>query len=298
MDGFLNILKPPGISSGSVVGYVRHRLPRGTAVGHGGTLDPEAAGVLPLCVGRATRLFDYIIDKEKEYIAEVRLGIETDTQDATGEIVARAERLAVTEQDFLEVLPRFVGEIDQVPPAFSAIKRGGQRMYDLARKGEAVELAARKVTVHGVEALSRLAEDRYLIRVTCGKGVYIRTLCHDIGRALGCGAHMSFLLRSRAGVFTCEDGLTLEEIDALSQAGELEGRLCALDAPLERLNAVYAPANRERFIRCGNPLRPGDFTGQAAPGEAVRVYLQDRFAGIGEGTPDGGVRFRAMLLEV
>ena len=121
MDGFLNILKPPGISSGSVVGYVRHRLPRGTAVGHGGTLDPEAAGVLPLCVGRATRLFDYIIDKEKEYIAEVRLGIETDTQDATGEIVARAERLAVTEQDFLEVLPRFVGEIDQVPPAFSAI---------------------------------------------------------------------------------------------------------------------------------------------------------------------------------
>ena len=134
--------------------------------------------------------------------------------------------------------------------------------------------------------------------MTCGKGVYIRTLCHDIGRALGCGAHMSFLLRSRAGVFTCEDGLTLEEIDALSQAGELQSRLCALDAPLERLNAVYAPANRERVIRCGNPLRPGDFSGQAAPGEAVRVYLEKRFAGIGEGTPDGGVRFRAMLLEV
>lgn len=298
MDGFLNILKPPGISSGSVVGYARHRLPRGTAVGHGGTLDPEAAGVLPLCVGRATRLFDYIIDKEKEYIAEVRLGVETDTQDATGAIVARAEHFSVTEQDFLQVLPRFVGEIDQTPPAYSAIKRGGRRMYDLARRGEAVELSARRVKVHAVEALSRLAEDRFLIRVRCGKGVYIRTLCHDIGRALGCGAHMSFLLRSRAGVFDCAGGLTLEEIDALAQAGELQDRLYPLDAPLAHLGAVYAPAGRERFVRTGNPLRPGDFAGQAAPGEIVRVYLEKRFAGVGEGTPDGGVRFRAMLLEV
>lgn len=300
MDGFLNILKPPGISSGSVVGYVRHRLPKGTAVGHGGTLDPDAAGVLPLCVGRATRLFDYLVDKQKEYVAEVRLGVETDTQDASGAVLARAraERVCVSEADFLSVLPRFVGEIDQVPPAYSAIKRGGQRMYDLARRGEAVELPARRVTIHAIEPVERLAEDRFLIRVTCGKGVYIRTLCHDIGRALGCGAHMSFLLRSRAGVFDCADGLTLEEIDELAQQGTLCERLYPLDAPLAHLPAVYAGAWREPFIRNGNPLRRGDYRGEAPVGEPVRVYLEQRFAGIGEGMPDGGVRFRAMLLEV
>ena len=199
------------------------------------------------------------------------------------------------------MLPRFVGEIESgAARLYSAIKRGGQAHVRAgAARARRSSWLRERCRVDGVEAAGpawpRIAT---CIRVTCGKGVYIRTLCHDIGRALGCGAHMSFLLRSRAGVFTCEDGLTLEEIDALSQAGELEGRLCALDAPLERLNAVYAPAGRERFIRCGNPLRPGDFSGQAAPGEAVRVYLQDRFAGIGEGTPDGGVRFRAMLLEV
>ena len=144
MDGFLNILKPPAISSGSVVGYVRHRLPRGTAVGHGGTLDPDAAGVLPLCVGRATRLFDYIIDKKKQYTAEVCLGQVTDTQDASGRILQEKTGFSLSEQDFLQVLPRFVGEIDQVPPAYSAIKQNGRRMYDLARKGEAVELPARR----------------------------------------------------------------------------------------------------------------------------------------------------------
>lgn len=298
MDGFLNILKPPGMSSGSVVGYVRHRLPKGTAVGHGGTLDPEAAGVLPLCVGRATRLFDYIIDKQKEYIAEVCLGIETDTQDASGAVLARAEKVCVSEADFLSVLPRFVGEIEQTPPAYSAIKRDGQRMYELARRGQAVELPARRVTIHAVEPLERLTEERWLIRVACGKGVYIRTLCHDIGRALGCGAHMSFLLRSRAGIFDCADGLSLEEVDELAQRGALEEKLCPLDAPLAHLPAVRAGAWREPYIRNGNPLRKGDYKGEAPVGQPVRVYLDQRFAGIGEGLPDGGVRFRAMLLEV
>lgn len=297
MDGFLNLLKPPGVSSGSVVGFARHRLPRGVAVGHGGTLDPDAAGVLPLCVGRATRLFDYIIDKQKQYVAEVRLGVETDTQDASGQIVARAPVPPVSDGELDGVLARFVGEIDQVPPAYSAIKRNGRRMYDLARRGEAVELEARRVTVHGIERLERLGEDRFLIRVTCGKGVYIRTLCHDIGRALGCGAHMSFLLRSRAGIFDCEGALSLEELDRLAGEGGLEERLYPLDAPLGHLRAVYAGPSREAYVRNGNPLRRRDYRGEADPGEPVRVYLDQRFAGIGEGMPDGGVRFRAMLLE-
>ena len=141
MNGFLIANKPTGRTSSDVVVYVRRRLPRGTAVGHGGTLDPEASGVLPVCVGSATRLFDYIIDKKKTYVAELRLGLETDTQDATGSIVARHDASAVTAEAIRAVLPRFVGEIDQIPPAYSAIKRDGQRMYDLARKGEAVELA-------------------------------------------------------------------------------------------------------------------------------------------------------------
>ena len=151
LNGFLNMLKPPGMSSSDLVTFVKRRLPKGTRVGHGGTLDPDAAGVLPVCIGRATRLFDYIIDKQKEYIAELNLGVATDTQDATGAPVSVSDASHITPDDVRAVLPRFTGTIQQVPPAFSAIKRDGRRMYDLARKGQAVELEAREVQVDAVD---------------------------------------------------------------------------------------------------------------------------------------------------
>ena len=299
MDGFLNLLKPPGMSSGSAVGFVKRLLPRGTAVGHGGTLDPDAAGVLPICVGKATRLFDYIVDKRKEYIAELCLGVVTDTQDATGRVLSRQAVPPLTEADVAAQLPRFTGEIDQTPPAYSAIKRDGQRMYDLARRGEKVELPARRVLVAGIDLLGFTAPDRVMLRVACGKGVYIRTLCHDLGAALGCGGHMSFLLRSRAGIFDVAQAITLEELDAAAREERLPSLLTAMDAPLAHLPAVTARPEREKWLKNGNPLRPGWYEGEVpAPGQVCRVYCAGQFAGIGEGREDTSVRLRALLMEV
>ncbi len=297
MNGFLIANKPTGTTSSNVVVFVRKRLPRGTAIGHGGTLDPEASGVLPLCIGKATRLFDYIIDKKKTYVAEIQLGQVTDTQDATGQIIE--ERAVTAGVDELKaVLPRFVGEIEQIPPMYSAIKRDGKRMYQLARKGETVELEARKCRVDGVEYLGCTGENRYKIRVDCGKGVYIRTLCHDIGQALGCGAHMATLERTAAGIFSIENALTKEQIDELSQAGKLEEALLPLDAPIQHLPAVHVGENARHAVLNGNPLKPRWLAEPAPKGEeAVRVYLCGQFAGIGQVEEDGSVRFRAMMLE-
>ena len=154
MNGFLNVYKPTGRTSSDLVVFVRKRLPRGTAVGHGGTLDPEASGVLPVCVGSATRLFDYIIDKQKTYVARLKLGVETDTQDATGQVVADRP-VTVGEAEVRAALPRFIGEIEQVPPMYSAIKRDGQRLYKLARRGETVALAPRPCRVDDIRYLGR-----------------------------------------------------------------------------------------------------------------------------------------------
>ena len=296
MNGFLIVNKPTGRTSSDVVVFVRKRLPRGTAVGHGGTLDPEASGVLPVCVGSATRLFDYIIDKQKTYVARIRLGVETDTQDATGQIVAERP-VEVGAEALRDVLGRFVGEIEQVPPMYSALKRDGKRLYKLARKGETVALEPRKCRVDGIEYLGAEGNDTYLLRIYCGKGVYIRTLCHDIGKALGCGAHMLTLERTAAGIFKIEDALTLDAIDALAAEGALDGALIPLDAPLEHLPAVRVGEACRHAVVNGNPLKPQWLDGPAPQADAVRVYLNDSFAGIGQPQPDGSVKFRAMLYQ-
>ncbi len=294
MNGFLNICKPTGRTSSDLVVFVRKRLPRGTAVGHGGTLDPEASGVLPVCVGSATRLFDYIIDKEKTYVARIRLGVETDTQDATGRVVAERP-VDVGEAELRAVLPDFTGEIEQVPPMYSAIKKDGRRLYQLARKGQTVALEPRKCRVNGIEFLGGEGEDTYLLKITCGKGVYIRTLCHDIGSRLGCGAHMRSLERTAAGIFKIEDALTPEQIDALSREDRLGEALIPLDAPIRHLPAVRVGERSRHAVLNGNPLRSEWLDAPAPPFEAVRVYLNDEFAGIGAPQPDGTVKFRAML---
>lgn len=296
MNGFLNVYKPEGRTSSDAVVFVRKRLPRGTAVGHGGTLDPEASGVLPICVGQATRLFDYIIDKQKTYVARLKLGIETDTQDATGQVV---NVLPVTagEADVRAVLPRFVGDIEQVPPMYSALKRDGQRLYKLARKGETIALEPRPCRVDGIEYLGHEDGDVHLLRIDCGKGVYIRTLCHDIGRALGCGGHMLTLQRTAAGIFKIDDALTLEDVDRLAATGSLESALRPLDAPLGHLPAVQVGVKYRHAVINGNPLRAQWLDRPVPPAEAVRVYLGDAFAGIGQPREDGSVKFRAMLYQ-
>lgn len=295
MNGFLIANKPTGITSSNLVVFVRKRLPRGTAIGHGGTLDPEASGVLPLCIGAATRLFDYIIDKKKTYVAELQLGVTTDTQDAAGNVVSTAP-VSVTRADVVAAVPRFVGEIEQIPPMYSAIKRGGKRLYQLARKGETIEVEPRKCRVESIEVLDQTGENKYRIKVECGKGVYIRTLCHDIGAFLGCGAHMASLERTQAGVFTLENALTREEIDAAYKAGTLHQHLLPLDAPLAHLPAVYLGEKARHAVVNGNVLKKQWMLQPAPQADAVRIYLNDVFAGIGQTMEDGSVRFRAMLL--
>ena len=295
MDGFLVLNKPLGKTSSDCVVFVRKRLPRGTAIGHGGTLDPMASGVLPVCVGAATRLFDYIIDKQKTYVAELQLGVVTDTQDATGAVV-ETRSVNVTEADVRAALPRFIGEIWQRPPMYSAIKRGGKRLYELARRGESVEIAPRACRVDDVRLTASLGNGRYRLEVDCGKGVYIRTLCHDIGAYLGCGGHMASLERKRAGVFTLENALTLEEVDALGAEG-LEARLLPMDAAISHLPAVRAEARHRAAVRNGMPLRPEWLDAPAPQAPALRVYVGGEFAGIGAPREDGSVRFRAMLLK-
>ena len=294
MDGFINVNKPLGKTSSDVVVYVRRRLPRGARVGHGGTLDPEASGVLPVCVGGAARLFDYIIDKEKTYIATLRLGIVTDTQDAGGEVIQTREVSARLE-DVARALPHFEGEIEQIPPMYSAIKKDGKRLYQLARKGETVEIPARKCRVHGIELLEDLGDNRYKLRVRCGKGVYIRTLCHDIGAYLGCGGHMASLERTAAGAFRIEDALTLEEIDALYQAGRLEEALTPMDYPIGHIPRIDVGVEHMHAVENGNPLRQSWIRCEVPEGP-VRIYIGGEFCGIGVKDADGLIRFRAMLL--
>lgn len=297
MNGFLIANKPTGRTSSNVVVFVRKRLPRGTTVGHGGTLDPEASGVLPVCVGSAARLFDYIIDKKKTYVARIKLGEETDTQDATGQIVNTLP-VNAGEAEIREVLPRFIGEIEQIPPMYSALKRDGKRLYQLARKGETIELEARKCRVDNIEYLGYEGDDTHLIRVDCGKGVYIRTLCHDIGKALGCGAHMKTLERTAAGIFKIEEALAPDQIDELFQReGSLEKALLPLDAPLGHLPRVKVTGERcLHAVKNGNPLKKQWLDHPVDPDcEAVRIYYDDTFAGIGQPQPDGSIKFKAML---
>lgn len=294
MDGFLNINKPLGITSSDVVIRVRRRLSKGTRVGHGGTLDPEASGVLPICVGRAARLFDYIIDKEKTYVAVLKLGVATDTQDAGGQVV-ESRPVAAGPEEIRAVLPEFMGDIAQIPPMYSALKRGGKRLYQLARQGETVEIAPRACRVDEIALLEDLGDDKYLLRITCGKGVYIRTLCHDIGARLGCGGHMAALERVAAGAFRIEDALSLSQAEELLEAGNILSALLPMDAPLAHIPAVYAGPEAAHAAKNGNPLKPAWLRSPGAEG-IVRVYLEDRFCGMGIREPDGTIRFKAMLL--
>jgi len=288
MDGFINLLKPPGMTSSDAVVRVRKLLPRGVRVGHGGTLDPDAAGVLPVCVGRGTRLFDYLIDKKKVYVAEACLGIETDTQDASGHVVARAD-VTATEADIRAAMERLTGDILQIPPMYSAVKRGGKRMYDLARSGVEVALEPRPARVDAFQYLRPAGPGRFLARIECGRGVYIRTLLHDLGRLLGCGAHMAFLLRTRVGAFDIADAATFDEVEDVSS------HLLPLDAPLMHLAAVNVEPSCERRLMNGNPIPVCDLDAAPPTGEPVRVYLKGAFVAIGQCSGDGWLKVRTML---
>ena len=221
MDGIINVYKEKGYTSHDVVAKLRGIL-RMKKIGHTGTLDPEAEGVLPVCLGKGTRLCDMLTEKTKTYRAVMLLGVETDTQDATGTVTASREEeaMALSEEQVREALESFLGVYQQVPPMYSALKVGGKKLYELARAGKEVERAARPVEILELQ-VEEICLPRVTFQVTCSKGTYIRTLCYDAGRKLGCGACMESLLRTRVERFLLEDSLTLAQIETLRDEGRV-----------------------------------------------------------------------------
>ena len=251
MTGLLLIDKEQDWTSHDVVAKLRSQL-KERRIGHAGTLDPMATGLLLVLCGRATRAAEYAEATEKQYLCALRPGIVTDTQDVSGNILAESG-LRPTAEELKAVLPRFTGEIDQIPPMYSAIKIGGRKLYDIARKGGEVERQPRRITVHGIEFLGE-SEGDYLLRIRCSKGTYIRTLCHDIGAALGCGAAMASLRREKCGVFDVEAACRIADASP--------DRLLPLDTLFSDKKALTLSAKQERLCRCGNEFRADEEEGE------------------------------------
>lgn len=283
-DGILLIHKPQGMTSHDVVGRVR-RLFGTRQVGHTGTLDPMATGLLVVLVGRAVKASEYATAEGKQYRAVLRLGLQTDTEDITGAVLSRCESLP-EEAAVQAVLTAFRGEIRQVPPMYSALKRGGEKLCDLARRGETVEREARPVTVEALTA-ARLTDSDYALTVTCSKGTYIRTLCADIGRALGCGGTMASLCRTAVGDFLLTEAVTLEHLEGMT---ETERQTCLRPAeslfaslPILRLPPFFA-----KLAEAGNEIYLKKLGLTLPVGQRVRLY-DHAFFSLGEvrDYPDG-----------
>lgn len=286
INGFINVLKPPGMTSHDIVGFIRYNLHM-KQVGHAGTLDPGAAGVLPVAVGKATRLIEYLSDAGKSYRAEILLGYETDSGDDTGKVLNKDLDFTMPDKEtVLKALEEFKGEITQVPPAHSAIKINGHRACDLLRRGIEVEIPSRQVVIHKLELLG-IKDDRncggtanILIDADCSKGTYIRSLCADIGAKLGIPATMSFLVRTRVGDFPLEKAYSIEEIKAEIEKTENE-EYSFVNKAEDYLSHVRRyqlnPARQKAFC---NGLSSNDYTFEGSE-QALLVYSNDVFLGVG-----------------
>ena len=252
-NGIINIYKEAGFTSHDVVAKLRGILKQ-KKIGHTGTLDPEAVGVLPVCLGKGTKVCDLLTDKDKVYETVMCLGVVTDTQDMTGEVLERHE-VNVTREQLEAVLDQFRGEYDQIPPMYSALKVQGKKLYELAREGKVVERKARRIQILGLDLL-KIEDDGIHVdmRVHCSKGTYIRTLCHDIGEKLGCGAAMEKLTRTQVGVFEIQDALTLSQVEALVQAGEENQVIRSIDSMFQMWSSAKTDATFDRMLYNGNVL--------------------------------------------
>lgn len=266
-NGIIIIDKPMDWTSMDVCAKLR-RLLGERRVGHAGTLDPMATGVLTVFVGRATRGVEFAESGAKEYRATLRLGAETDTQDTTGTVLNTSEQRP-SRQDILAVLPGFRGDIQQIPPMYSALKRNGKKLYELARKGKTVERQPRPVTIFALELGEQLSPTDWTLTVRCSKGTYIRTLCHDIGQALGCGGVMASLRRTEAAGFTLEDAVTLEDVARAAEQGTAEALLRPVDTLFRQYPPLTIYGRKEQLCRNGNPFR---LTGEDG---TFRVYGAD-----------------------
>ena len=261
-NGIIIIDKPAGWTSMDVCAKLRGIL-KTKKIGHAGTLDPMATGVLPVFVGQATRAVSFAEGGEKEYVAGLRLGLATNTQDTEGETLTQSP-VTVGREELEAVLPRFTGEISQIPPMFSAIKINGQKLYDLARQGKEVERKARAVTIFALKVVEQVSETDYILRIRCSKGTYVRTLCHDIGQALGCGGCMFSLRRTMAAGFTLDESVTLEQMQEGGEALLRPTDSLFRDRPDYRLKTE----KQEERCRNGNPF----FIQENLPEGEYRIY--------------------------
>jgi len=281
LNGVLNIDKPPDMTSHDVVDAVR-RVAGIRKVGHTGTLDPMATGVLPLCLGQATRVQEFLVAQDKEYRVQLRLGIVTTTQDTTGEVVEEREPIDLDEQQIRETFQRFLGPQMQIPPMVSAKHHRGKRLYELARKGLEVKRQPCKITIHELE-IETISQSHIMFRVVCSKGTYVRTLCHDLGQALGTGGAMSDLIRTRCGAFRIEDAV---ELDSLKGPDEVRTHLATINESLSTMPSVVVGTEGTHSLQAGRALLGMSVvrrTGAFGNGDLLRVVdRQGQLLGVGE----------------
>jgi len=279
-SGILPVEKGPGVTSFQVVAHLR-RVLRAPRIGHGGTLDPAATGLLPILIGEATKLTPYLVDLDKEYVATVRLGITTETQDLTGTVLETRPVPDLPAAAIEAALAPFIGVIRQVPPMFSALRRGGKRLYELARQGVEVEREPREVTIHAIRLESASLPD-FVIRVRCGKGTYVRTLAADLGAALGCGAALAGLVRTRVGPYALESAVSWDEVREARSGERLWPRLLPPDTALAALPSVTLDAAAGWAFAHGQAVATGE-----RAGGLLRVYGPDgALLGVGQGLGD------------
>ena len=297
-DGVINIYKEKGFTSFDVVAKLRGILKQ-KKIGHTGTLDPDAEGVLVVCLGKATKLCDILTDKNKSYEAVFRLGITTDTEDSSGTVVSQKD-VCVTEEQVKDVIQSFVGEYQQIPPMYSALKVNGKKLYELAREGKEVERAARPITIHEIEILKEELPE-ITIRVSCSKGTYIRTLCHDIGQALLCGGAMASLTRTRVGSFQIGQAYLLAKLQQLSDEGRLSEAVLPVEEVFSHLPVMHVEEAGMKALLNGNQLKKSELEAagtekaaavktEEASGYRVRIHgMDDRFYGVYEYKEEKGL---------
>jgi len=283
MNGIINVYKEAGFTSHDVVAKLRG-ITKQKKIGHTGTLDPDAEGVLPVCLGNATKLCGLLSEKEKTYKAVLLLGQTTDTQDVSGKVLSVSE-VKAEENEVQKTIESFLGDYDQIPPMYSALKVGGKKLYELAREGKEVERSARRVRILDIR-IEWIRLPEVCFTVTCSSGTYIRTLCQDIGEKLGCGGCMKSLLRTRVDRFKLEDSLKLSQLEALMQEGRLEEELLSVDQVFENCPAVFMKPEADKLVYNGNPFADGQIkelpeVEEKELEERVRVYdSQGRFIGL------------------
>lgn len=291
IDGIINVYKQPDWTSNDCVCKLKGVLHQ-KKIGHGGTLDPDAEGVLPVTLGKGTRLFDYVTTRKKKYRATVKFGITTDTQDSSGTVLTRTE-CNITTCQVKEILPEFVGKIKQVPPMYSALKRDGKRLCDIARKGETVALEPREIEIENIELIDEVKDNVCHIDVTCGKGTYIRTLCNDIGEKLGCGAIMEHLVRLSAAGMNIEHALTIAQIEEKVKNNDFSF-VTPIDEAIDFYPAVKIDESQLKKLENGNSIDA--FYASGNTDGLFRIYCNNRFFGIGE-KQDENIKVKCFLGE-